>query len=702
MSEPTALAAAPLNRLFRMAAWAGVEASVLVHIRRGDDLNARDPQGLTPLMIAASRDKAGVCSLLIEAGADSSLLDAQGRDALALAKSANAVNAIRALAARFVGTATADLPSSSHAEEPHAAAESVSTGKQDEPPEAESSPADANSAAMHSLAAEIAGEPTSAVEADAAEEGGEGAFDLSGWIPEVADEPPSDEPAVAIEAAAIQAAISDHSPIDTSERWDDVDVFLPARAARVPRSDDEEARKELRLLLLRALREGSVPASDVERLCVDDDPAVAESAHRALLMILNDLGADADERFEFVSFDDDFSVTIDPAETEDEEEALDEALDLLDDIESRRSDPLRHYMRDAKSKLIGAEEEVALAKSMESHAAAALEALASWPAGLASVLAAARLVAEGAKPLRWLSSGLAEREPPSAATDGVLDFDPSVADSSAALAAARADDAPSESGEGAAAGADNQDEDEDDAAQFLAGATELAASQEAGPLPERALSALRRMSIQRSWLIELGSSSPRTHSAEGARFSRSTRELSKARDRFVEANLKLAYSIAKRYMGSGLPLDDLLQEANIGLIKGVDKFDWRRGFKFSTMATWWIRQQVSRSVADTALLIRLPAHAYEAANALHREARAWEARTGDAPTHAQLADALGLRQSKVDAYMLASSPPMELDAIESDPTTLVQAQGDPITAVAQAHLARALGRMLDGLGAKPA
>ncbi|MDN0075485.1 sigma-70 family RNA polymerase sigma factor [Crenobacter sp. SG2303] len=587
--EPT------LGRLFKMAVLAGVEAAVKLHVRRGDDLNARDGAGMTPLMLAASKNKASVCTLLLAAGANPSLLDLSGRDALSIARHAMALEAASILEAAIM-------------------------------PEPETEP-------EPELACKM--EPVAFGQNLDWDEGNEhSAIDLSGWEADEDAPVPEGDSSIVELAAELHRTISALIPDDDAEGWVDFEAFLPERAAPLPGSQGEAEATRLRHLLLRAIREGSVPELDFTEACTDEFGAVNPGWTALLRLTLGELGAETDERHELG----DEPWLAGAREWEDEE--VSRALTFIEDIESGRNEPARFYAKEMRvGELLSAEEEARLGREMEEGLTEASFALASWPEGLEAVLEAAERVRSGA--LRPESVALSSEA-------GLDEEGQSVA------SPIEVDDEALDEDDGLSTETKEFLERMDEVRALFLGAA--CASSNAIVLGE----AVVKVRLSPSFLCGLARQDGAGWDTS-SKFSAAIGRYAKARETMVLHNLRLVLSVVKRYQGLGLPLEDLIQEGNIGLIRAVEKYDWRKGFRFSTYATWWIRQQATRSLAEAGRTIRLPYHVHERTLVLRREAEAVERETSRTPTDALLAERLGMHVWKVSSLRARMEEPVSLE-----------------------------------------
>lgn len=683
----------PMSQLLRMAVMSGVESAVRIHIERGDDLNARDASGMTPLMLCAARNKPAICALLLSAGADHRLVDPSGRTAFQIAIEAEAKATAEILGAASAPTAA--FPSSDIALNPEpaelkrdwTASAPVVDSVIPAHPDGSTGPFESwMQGAQHDQAPS---QSSTSIE----DSKGDGEFDLSGW--EAENEPirPDSDVLVVESASAVQTAISKHKPIDSSAEWDDVDAHLPDVALPLARADDIEGRAGLRLLLLRAIREGSVPALDVQTQSTNEDRTDNPEAEAYLTMVINDLGAETDERFEYSVTGENFEVFLDPAETADEEAILDDALFAIDRATSPRHEPLRIYQREfQRLRLLSAEEEVQLGKDMEAALDAALDALASWPDGIVRTLAAGADAVAGSRQISsiWLGD-----EP---------DPEPALAENLDAEPAPQTE--PEEAADPDEEFADEMHADTGNAtfadllrklAVLVDGADGTRAS------PQKIRHILADLRLNRRFLLDLmNTASGPTGSPE---FQVAMAKFRKARDRMVAANLKLSFFHAKKYLRSGEPLDDLAQEGNIGLLKAVDRYDWRRGFRFSTYATWWIRQQISRYVADKVRTIRVPVHIHEKLQRTERTAKAFEATAGREPTLEELAERVEIPSQKLAVLLRIAPEPIHIDEKIIDSMIASDARDDYVSAdpadlVEQTQLTQVVDRLISSLSTK--
>jgi RNA polymerase sigma factor (sigma-70 family) len=755
-----------LNRLLKIAVANGVENAIKVHIAKGDDLNARDDGGNTPLMIAARKKQINACRLLLENGADPLLLDLEGKDAVTIASEAGS-GETAALIQSFVPVPVAAQPIEQIPDLPPP----VTTEQATEPPAA------SNDFTVDPVQDELDSE-----------------WNIGDWEPEEEAPPPEENPEIALKVKVQQKAISEHVAIDTSADWEDFDVSLPEFAEPIVRTAIAETRAAVRSALLRVLREGSVPDFQIQDIALSEFGIEDLDFSNNIRQVINDLGGQTDERFEYVSIFDDFTVHLNQEETTEEERNLDSALEYLDHLSGSSNDPGRLYMREmGKAALLSREGEIKVAKRIEGGLMDMMAAISTSPATIAEILRMAAEIREGKVVISTVVDGFADLNE---ADDYVAEEDFDEFD--------EADDDEGEDGSkdltkkleelknealerfdritehfekmhkvydkegwGTTAYVEAQTALSYDlmTIRFTAKTIEKLCDMVRGQVDDvrKKERELRRIIVDRcgyprdqfldefsgrdktgsrvashlldlKWIEKQAASSMPWSTNMGRNISQvqdiqrnlidlqysvvvplaELKDINKrmnagesacrdAKKEMIEANLRLVLSIAKKYTNRGLEFLDLLQEGNIGLMKAVDRFQYRRGYKFSTYATWWIRQAVSRAIADQARTIRIPVHMIETINKLNRISRQYFQEHGTKPDVALLSDRMEIPEDRIRQIMKFDIEPVPLDTLLDKEGNLMaeliedDAQSAPMTVALQHNIYETVRDILDSL-----
>jgi RNA polymerase primary sigma factor len=599
-----------LNPLFKLAVLSGARLAVQFHIKRGVDINAKDGDGRTPLHLAASRGDAETCRLLLEAGANPTLVDKNGNDTLAVALANRQLQSWEVIRA-FLPICEQNRGS----------------------------------------ARERLFDITLAVEAD------DDNLDTLAWKEELESAIPVADKSCIDQAQLLQRGIAQRVPIDTAEDWSDVEISLPETTTqRFWGNLGENARNRFHRFFRESLRRGIVSRGQIDLLIPDVDQDQDEELASRLLLVMGDLGIHVEQTDLMVEA----IATFDLGADEDEYYApllsADEAIAFFEDLNSSTCEPVNAYYKDiGPLRLLSRDEEISLRQTMEGGLADATEAICQCESAVKEVLRVADLVVRGETPAEFM------------------------VDADADIAAGGLGPDEEEANNGDFADIEPEVDDADNNATSKAPAgfqTHVAVIRDLYPRvftkngyrrPNLVATLVDEVkSLRLSWrfaehlceVVGLDTS----QDAARHRIESGLRMANLAREEFTQANLRLVISIARRYTTSGLSLSDLIQEGNIGLLKAVGRFDYRRGFKFSTYATWWIRQAITRAIANQERTIRIPVHSLDAINKLRTAERHLYQELQREPSPEDLAERLHVPVKKVRILLSAAEETIPLEA----------------------------------------
>jgi RNA polymerase primary sigma factor len=620
-----------LNPLFRLAVVSGSAETVGFHLRRGIEVDDRDSQGRTALMLAAMNGHALLCAFLLDEGANPDLVDGSGESALAIA-------------ARLGREDVKEVINGFLSRSP------VQSGENQE----------------HIQISEWEAEPDTLI--------------------------PEGDESCSTEANQVHRLLSKHLPVDHSSDWLDVEIALPKIPDGRKSSLDPELCDHLRNLFIEGLRNGTVLQRRLlaitEAHCYQHG---VDDFFRSVGLVCGDLGILLEEGPPRLN-------SSYEEEADDQLEQLgDEPLDFLQNLTSAASEPLTIYLKEMVAvPLLDPEKELEIAKQIKKAKRRAYKALARSPVVATELQHLIEAAQDNSTPLQKFVnfsektvteqvikkrlkivlatiSRIASLESLFGKLRLLLNRvgkDPAKARSlNARLACLRIS---------IARLIVQLDLTPETQTQLVGKIESVAAAMIELESERMKLKKFQKMSntLERSKEIKLRLREIDAEIWKEADDSYSTLtvlrrnlalirhandQAAAATSKLARANLRLVHFVARRYRGRGLDLDDLVQEGNIGLLKAVEKFDYTRGFKFSTYATWWIRQAITRAIADQGRTIRIPVHMVERINKLAQVSRSLEEELCREPMHEEIARKAGLSEAQVSRILKYSCETIPLD-----------------------------------------
>lgn len=595
-----------LNPLFKLAVLSGSESAIAIHVRRGDDVNARDGEGRSLLMLAAAKGNINVCRILLDAGANITLADAKGNDAFSFAVNSRHREVELLLRSRIAGTGNFSQ----------------------QPP-------------VDPQEKMVVDEPT---------------LPIDGWEEEDAVITPPSDYSVCIEAKNRQNTLSQYVPVDMAEDWSEVDVFLPVIPnGRFWETLSQEVRSEIRQIILNGIEDGAVSGARINILLSETEKNELDPdfANR-LFLALSDLNIRVND------FLPDWRISgTAQSEDGDPDESvaiLNDAFDFLEDLASPAHDPLYLYAGDtSRHPLLTREDEVDLGQKLAEGLSHTIRGIAESEAAVGAFLAAADVLE--ANQTKAMISTVVEGREASETEDSTESTVSSAEDDSDVLDEPDAEPEKQEF----------QNHVENIRQIYTLARTHRPAftTQQSSFTQQSVADALydelQNLRLPWEFLTHLVETVKQTSPQNCTRLEEPFQIADNARKQMIESNLRLVRSIAFRYRYQTLSLSDLIQEGNIGLIKAVERFDYKRGFKFSTYATWWIRQSITRAIADQGRTIRIPVHVHEALNRILRVRRQLEQRLDHEPSIKEIAHECEMSENKVARLLSISGEPVPLD-----------------------------------------